>query len=146
MRGYNPCFGRGITTPRRIALEWEDSGVTTTAEGHPTTQSVRIVLLTPTRGGFTHYKFEKKTTSPSSGNSYARGKLGIVSCGNMGTGGRLRGLVSIVGTPNQPGPQDKPSAQHLRSSIVRRGKCSAPMYCRNKLCKKKAKEEHKRVY
>ena len=135
---------------RRIAREWEDSGVTTTAGGRPTAQNMRIVLLTPTTGGFTHYKLKKKDYTTSEWEQLsAWDKLGIVGRGNWEPvldPEVWQALWAHLTNPARKTNLVGSAPRHLLSGTARCGKCGAPMWCRNKWYKKKAEEEPKRIY
>lgn len=135
---------------RRIAREWESSGVTTTAGGRPTAQNVRLILLTPTTGGFTHYKLKKKDYSTAEWEQLsAWDKLGIIGRGNWEPvldPEVWQALWAHLTNPARKTNLVGNTPQHLLSGIVRCGKCGAPMYCRRKWYRKKTEEEPKRVY
>lgn len=134
----------------RIAREWEEKGVRTTSGGVQTAQKIHAVLLTPTTGGFTHYKLKKKDYTASEWEQFsAWDKLGIVGRGNWEQvldPEVWQALWAHLTNPARKTNLVGNAPQHLLSGIARCGKCGEPLYCRKKAYKKKAEEERKRVY
>lgn len=134
----------------RIACEWEDSGVTTTAGGRPTAQNVRIILMTPTTGGFTHHKLKKKDYTASEWEQLsAWDKLGIVGRGNWDPVLDPEVWQAVWAHLTNPARKTNlvgSAPRHLLSGIARCGKCGEPLYCRKKTYRTKAAEAPKRVY
>lgn len=135
---------------RSIAREWENKAVTTTGGSRPTAQSLRVTLLSPTTGGFTHYKLKKEDYTAAEWEQLsAWDRLGIIGRGNWEPvldPEVWQALWAHLTNPARKTNLVGNTPQHLLSGIALCGKCGKPLYCRNKWYKKKTETAPKRVY
>lgn len=135
---------------KRLSREWQDDGITTTRGNRVIPEYIRKVILTPTTGGFTHFKLKKKDYTASEWEQLSEwDKLGVIGRGKWQPVLDPEVWQAVWAHLTNPARKTNlvgSTPRHLLSGIARCGKCGEPLYCRRKPYKKKADKERKRVY